>query len=372
MYSSGPRKKVVHLLYAGLGGHSAVFFALYHASRKSFFTHIPFFGGIEDLNSNNKDQCQQFAISFKYFKKKVGLDLYFYRQMIKALQIEKPDIIFLHGTGFFLPALIYSLFHNRARLVIRDTQAPHLKRRTDCLLLCVAHLVGKKSIFLTKESQVALSNRMGVFFRTTKSVIIPNGIDILKYDKQHHAVMLPRVNIGMQSRLQSIKDHPTLIKAFAGVIKACPNYLLRLHIAGDGTTASNLKALVADLGLNEHVRFWGMLDEKKLIGFLDEMDIYVHATFGETMSNSILQAMSCRLPIIASDVWGVNNMIRDGVSGLLYESENVTELTEKIVFLINNPADAERLKQAARSAVENEYSSAMMCRNYERVFFELI
>lgn len=80
-----------------------------------------------------------------------------------------------------------------------------------------------------------------------------------------------------------------------------------------------------------------MLDEVELVRFLNELDIYVHASYGETMSTAILQAMACKLPIIASDVLGINNMLTDKETALLVPLEDVQSMFRAIMNLINDP-----------------------------------
>ncbi|MDB5118127.1 MAG: hypothetical protein JWQ79_3619 [Mucilaginibacter sp.] len=364
-------KRIIHLLYSGLGGHSSVFFSLREADRSNSYDHIPVFGGIESLNPDSLNRCIKEDIPYCFFKKKQGIDVRFYTKILKSMIRQKPDMIFLHGAGFILPVIFYWLRYPQVKIIIRDTQAAHLKTFSEWVFLGIAHLICHKTIFLTEESKKSLQEKFPIIYSPSKTAVISNGINIDKFSNSLIKKKNDSINIGMQSRLQAIKDHPSLIKAFNKIIKLYPQYQLQLHIAGDGQTMDDLKKMVFELDLSENVFFWGMLNEKKLTDFLQHLDIYVHATFGETMSNSILQAMSCGLPVIASNVWGVNNMINDGYTGVLYESENVDQLSDKIKFMIENPIIAKRIGDAARVEIENKYSSKIMSQNYEKIFREI-
>jgi len=363
--------KIVHLLYSGLGGHSAVFFSLYEASRSDLFQHVPFFAGIEPLNANSLDRCNDLSIPFRYFKKKKGIDFKFYRNIYKSLLLEQPDIVFLHGTAFVIPAAFYHLKKRHVKIVTRDTQSAVLKTKTEWMWLYFSYFIGKKNIFLTQEAQKSFQKKLPVLYSSSKTAIISNGINVNKY-MVSDPVAGASINIGMQSRLQPNKDHRTLVKAFEQIVHLYPQYTVTLYIAGDGVTMAGIKQLVAELGLTDKVYFCGLLDETQLIAFMQNLNIYVHATFGETMSNSILQAMACGLPVIASDVWGVNNMIDDGANGVLYQSEDVADLTEKIRIFIEEPLMAKQFGLKARSDIENRYSSEKMCKSYENIFNEVI
>jgi len=109
----------------------------------------------------------------------------------------------------------------------------------------------------------------------------------------------------MQSRLSETKDHTTLLDAFALVLKSMNAAVVKLYIAGDGVCRSSLEKQTQNLNISHAVEFTGMLEETDLPQFINSLNIYVHATLGETMSTAIMQVMACRLPIIASDVLGV-------------------------------------------------------------------
>lgn len=361
-------KKILHIIYSGLGGQSADFFNL----TNNTFNHISLFAGIEPLNIDNEERCIEGNVPYYFLLKKQGLDLRFYYQIFKILKREHPNIILLHGGSFLLPVIIYKIIKINTKLIIRDTQAAHLKKKSEWLFLILAHFLCDKLIFLTEESRNSLKEKIPFWFNKSKTLIISNGIETNKYKrlKINNTYKKP-VIIGMQSRLQLIKDHPTLIKAFSLLIKTYSSYELELHIAGDGVTMQTLTALVASLNLDHQVVFHGMLNDSELLDFMNNLDIYVHATFGETMSNSILQAMSFSLPIIASNVWGVNNLIINKHNGLLYESENIEDLVYKIHSFLDEPNVAKRLANMARNEVEALYSVSLMKAKHEQIFLEL-
>lgn len=364
--------KIIHLLYSGLGGHSSVFFSLREADSARAFTHVPIFGGVESLYPATLEKCVNEAIPYISLLKAPGLDISFYKKILYTLRQEKPGIIFLHGAGFILPAFLYKLIYPSVKVIVRDTQAAHLKTKLDWTFLFIGYLICNKMIFLTSESRNKLKQKLLFLFCSSKVAIVANGINIKTFSPATVARDRNVINIGMQSRLQDIKDHPSLIKAFKKVVDIYPQINLQLHIAGTGTTLQSLEDMVKQLGLNTNVHFWGMLNEHELIKFCQNLNIYVHATYGETMSNSILQAMSCGLPVIASDVWGVNNMITDNVTGILYKSKDVDQLVEKIKYLINDPSLSRRLGSAARKEVEKKYSAEDMYKAYKEIFIEMI
>ncbi|TXJ25861.1 MAG: glycosyltransferase family 1 protein [Chitinophagaceae bacterium] len=361
------KKRVTHLLYSGLGGHGSVFFSLVKADEQKLFHTEAVFCGIEKVRAEYIERCQLYRIPFYSVMKKKGIDIATYRKVYASFRKSAPDIIFLHGPSFILPAIVYKWKKKRVKIVLRDTQAYHLKSRMDWIWLQIAARFVSNIVFLTEEAKTAILQRIKNKAAAGKAVVIANGLDVDLYSPSGRKPVRDRLTIGMQSRLQPIKDHPTLIRAFALLKNRMPHLPLFLRIAGDGETMGSLVALVKELAIGDYVEFCGMLNEEDLLEFMLSLDIYVHATFGETMSNSIIQAMACGLPIVASNVWGVNNMIEDNVNGILYASGNEDMLCDSILQLMTNPAEAERLSKQAREVAIAAYSNKTVFEKYRNL-----
>ena len=166
----------------------------------------------------------------------------------------------------------------------------------------------------------------------------------------------------------SHKDHKTLLKAFALLLQEEHEKKLILKIAGDGESKNELIQLSRSLGIEESVEFTGMLAEPQLIEFLHSLDIYVHASFGETMSTAIMQAMACSLPIIASDVKGISNMIQHKNTGFLVPARDVQAMYSAIKRLIHDPEGGAVMGQQAYLYAENNFSYLKMLSSYKKIF----
>ncbi|HTD94802.1 MAG TPA: glycosyltransferase [Chitinophagaceae bacterium] len=361
-------KRIVHLLYSGLGGHGSVFFSLVKADTEHQYTTEAVFCGIEEVRKDYILQCRELNVHYEAILKKRGLDIGVYFRIYRAFKRSRPATIFLHGASFIFPAVIYRFFNSRTRIIVRDTQAHHLKTKREWVWLRAAIFFADNIVLLTHESLQGIHRKIKTKRLDRKAVIIPNGLDTSLYTAQPLRDLSGGAVFGIQSRLQTIKDHPTLMRAFALLLKKMPGRRLRLRIAGDGETMESLRNLADELGIKEEVEFCGMLNEKDLLDFMHSLDIYVQATFGETMSNSIMQAMSCGLPLIASDVWGVNNMVRNGDTGILYPSRNIEKLCESMEMLVENNTLRERLSRQARIYAEEEYSLKRLFTRYADIY----
>ena len=123
-----------------------------------------------------------------------------------------------------------------------------------------------------------------------------------------------------------------------------------------------------ELNIGHAVEFTGMLEETALPQFINSLDIYVHATLGETMSTAIMQVMASRIPIIASDVLGVDNMIKHNQNGLLVPAKNAAALCESILHLIKDNAFGETLAANAFTFATKNYSNKKMLQRYNEIF----
>ncbi len=364
--------KVLHVLYCGLGGHGNVFFSMLKADADKEMEYEALFYGIEDLRADYIEQCNSNNISWNFAQKKAGFDLKYYRQILHFIKKSNPDIVFLHGSAYILPSKIASLLSaKKYRVVVRETQANHLKTKAQWITLCIAMLLADKIVCLTKEFKEQIKASIKFFYRDKKVVVIPNGIDLDLYKPKENS-MANVFYIGMQSRIVSIKDHTTLLKAFsllkkAGKIPAGQN--IKLKIAGDGDFKEQLIRLTNELEINNDVEFTGMLNEQNLVHFLQSLHLYVHASLGETMSTAVMQAMGCGLPIVASDVNGINNMIDNGRTGILVPVKNEQLMAEALIACITNPALRQLLAVNALQFSKDNFSSQAMLKAYQDQVF---
>ncbi|MEO6537341.1 MAG: glycosyltransferase family 4 protein [Ferruginibacter sp.] len=362
--------KILHVLYSGLGGHGNVFFSFVKGTGKNEFLYEALFNGIEAVKPDYINICHEYAIPWNFVPKRPGLDLRYYLNLVKNIKNSDADIVFLHSSAYIMPAWLGSVFSKKKKkIIVRETQANHLKVKMEWVWLFVAMLMADAIVFLSEAYRLEIAKKLSLVYRSKKIFVIPNGLDLDLY-KPVNNNNSGELIIGMQSRLVRIKDHLTLLEAFSLLIKKDAyrqnQYLLK--IAGDGDYSQALQAKSESLGLNNVVEFTGMLPENELLQFLHTLDIYVHASLGETMSTAIMQAMACGLPVIASDVRGINNMISHGTNGILVPAKNPAAMCAAIELLINSAGKRKELSIAARRCAEEKFSNASMVNAYRKLF----
>lgn len=360
-------KKIVQILYSGLGGHGSVAFSIIEADKKKEFNHRLIFFGVEEINKTYAERCKRDNINYSVVVKKKGKNLAEWKKVYKQLKEWKPDIIILHSTTLIFPLTLYRKTHHCKFLFVEHT-ANRLKPRNEKISSVAGMLFADHVVLLTELYKQDLKEKLGKIFRESKVKVIPNGIDTDKFSSTGNQIKGPVKRIGMIGRFTEIKDQRGLIEAFREIVNNRKIPAIELHFAGDGTTLASLKDLVRSYDLEQKVLFYGNINEEEIVRFLQNMDIYVHATMGETMSTSIMQAMSTGLPVIATDVSGVSNMIENGVTGLLYDPNEKKSLVNKLEMVLNDDQLSVQLGRQARTHAAKEYSLTSMFDRYKECF----
>ena len=359
--------KIAHILYSGLGGHGSVVFSfLSNPESKEFNNHLLFYG-IEPLLEEYKQKARDSEIAYKYLNKRQKIDFQGNSIAYKTLVKWQPDVVMLNSQSLIFPVSKYCKKY-KAKLIVIDHTNNALKRKTDWMYssFCISN--AKYYVVLTEEFKNELLTIKPKWKKYQYKIkVIPNGIDQETFfPKTTDSSKNSTIKIGMLSRITSIKDHETLIRAF----EICKHELkqpIQLILAGDGEKLATLKELASKLNMNEYIHFTGLLNENECANFLQNLDIYVHATFGEALSTAILQAMATKLPIIASDVQGVNNLLENKRNALLIETENAQLLAKTIMELIKKEDLRASLSNHAYNDFLTNYSSSKMFNFYKEI-----
>jgi glycosyltransferase involved in cell wall biosynthesis len=196
----------------------------------------------------------------------------------------------------------------------------------------------------------------------TRIRIVPNGIDIGVYARAPLAT--PRRVVTTVANLRPIKGHDTLLQAAAAVVSARPDVVFQF--AGDGPRRSALEARARSLGIERQVRFLGQCSD--VAGLLRSSDLFVLPSLMEAFPNALMEAMATGLPVVATKVGGIPELVEHDRNGLLVPPGRPDELAAAILALLENPARADQLASAARRTVEQRYSFDQMVQAIESIY----
>jgi glycosyltransferase involved in cell wall biosynthesis len=172
------------------------------------------------------------------------------------------------------------------------------------------------------------------------------------------------------ARLAPEKAQDQLLRTFRVVHDRHPRTRLWISGAGLDWVERDLRALRSQLKLEDSVELVGF--QHDFWSLLDVADLMVHPSHAEGISQSIMGGMAAGLPIVVSDVGGVSEVIESGRTGILVKENDVDGFTSAVLGLIENPDRARAMGAAARSAIENELSTAAAVRNVENLYREMM
>lgn len=168
--------------------------------------------------------------------------------------------------------------------------------------------------------------------------------------------------IGSVGRLDPVKDHETLLKAFAGAVKKHCDRKMALIIAGSGPLKNKLIATAGKLNIGHNVIFTGERDD--IIQLYNCMDIYVLPSIAEGISNTILEAMASGLPVLASNVGGNLELIDQNRNGFFFFPGNREELASLIGRYVDNYSLVTEHGSNSRQRALNNFSLHYMTERY--------
>jgi len=192
--------------------------------------------------------------------------------------------------------------------------------------------------------------------------LIRNGVDANRFAPVQH-LRRPRrvVTIG---NLRPVKGHDVIIDAAPLVLRQFPDATFRL--VGDGPLLGGLRARAKDRGVDQSLTFVGHRDD--IAAQLWASDIFVLPSRSESLPNAVLEAMAAGLPVIATAVGGIEEILEDGRTGLLVAPSDPTALADRICQLMAAPALAQALGIAARAEVTERYSFPRMVGAFDDVY----
>ncbi len=213
-----------------------------------------------------------------------------------------------------------------------------------------------------------LIERTGV--KEEKISVIYNGVSAKKpcpVQVKENTKRRDRIKIGFIGRLTKLKGLIYLLESIAQL----KNKKISLVLIGDGPERENLEKLSRELNIENQVKFLGR--KENAWEYMANFDVFVLSSLWEGTPNVILEAMSQGVPVIATHVGGIPEMIDDGKTGFLTESKNPKVLAEKINYVLGlSQSELEEIIKKARKTVEEKFSLGKMINEHENLYREIL
>ncbi|MDP3143171.1 MAG: glycosyltransferase family 4 protein [Candidatus Omnitrophota bacterium] len=234
---------------------------------------------------------------------------------------------------------------------------------------------GKKVIAISSAVEKHLIDDFKVDGAEVK--YIANGLDVNQfkiYDEKAKQDFKNKLNlssgpiIGIIARLSSVKGHRYLIEAMPQALKEFPS--AQLLIVGDGSLKDELLKLCRDLGISKNVIFHPGVDDTSLA--LSVMDIFVMPSLQEGLGLSIMEAMAAGVPVIASRVGGIPDLIKDNQTGILVSAQDSFCLAKAIIRLLKDKNLQLVLSKNALKLIEQDFSLDKMADLTEELYKSVV
>lgn len=284
--------------------------------------------------------------------------------------IHENRIHILHCHNAF--ALTYGTLAGRLAgtpVIVSTRHAISLKRKVGqpwglerALTPLVSHYIGVSQEVLRRGIRTKRMHR-------DRASVIPNGVDTESFGRDNLASRKkgPLI-LGCVARLSEEKRHKDLLRAFGQLWTKGRD--VRLYLVGDGPLRENLQGLARELGIQQGVEFMGMRND--IPNLLSRFDIFSLSSSFEGLPLTIIEAMAGHLPVIATRVGSIHELVEDGVNGFLVPPGDPGELASAIEKLVCDAELRQRMGAAGRRKAVRQFSIQTAARKHEELYRALL
>ncbi len=306
-------------------------------------------------------RMEEQGIPILYLDKKLGMDVSMVPKLVKIMKRERPDVVHTHLDVVKYAALAAKLtgvkkcihtVHN-----VAEKEAEGLARKINRAYFSMDWAT---PVALSPEVQRTISDTYGLPLK--KIPVICNGVDLSRCIPKETYEVGETVTFLHIGRFNEQKNHVGLLEAFQKIYQSHPQCHLKL--LGDGELREDMEIYAKELGIADAVQFLG--SQNNVYPYLQDADIFLLPSHYEGMPMTIIEAMGTGLPIVATRVGGVPDMIAHGESGLLTEV-NMDAVAEACFDLLADEALREKLGRNAKAA-SRRFSAEFMAEEYAKIY----
>lgn len=311
---------------------------------------------------NNKEKViEDIGIKIYYLNKSPGFDFRTLLKLRRLVNKINPNVIHSH-----LDVLIYLLpcyKRNQIKLHTVHSMASFEASGVHRIVRIFAFKVLKViPVAIGETVRKSIAQQYGINEQTIPCIY--NGAPLPKITNSKITNESNKFVIISVGTLYRIKNYELLINAVSICINES-NLDIELRIVGDGEDREKLNSLIKELGMEESIKLLGW--RENVYEELKKADVYVCSSLIEGVSISIIEAMMMGLPIIASNVGANPDLVKDGVNGILFESENIIDLKKAIIRLVEDSEYRHLLAEGAYSE-SSKFDIKNCVKKYEQLY----
>lgn len=301
----------------------------------------------------------QSGVQVKFFHKKLGFSISTLRKISRYLKKFQPDIIHTHLTTC-LYAIPYAFIHKIKIIHTIHSEPQQIPKIARNIMRILYHY----SLAIPVAVSDIISKHAASLFKLPSDCIktIYNPVELEKYERKIKKDVSAIIFINV-ARFAMPKDHEGLVRAFALAHKELPN--AQLVLVGDGELRLEVEKCVHALDLENAVSFTGTVSDvpKRLM----DADVFVFSSNYEGLPLAILEAMAAGLPVVATAVGGVPDIIRD--NGILVKRGDLDSMAKAMVLLGKNESLRKDMSKSALEMVK-EFDIKKIVKQYESLYME--
>jgi N-acetyl-alpha-D-glucosaminyl L-malate synthase BshA len=202
---------------------------------------------------------------------------------------------------------------------------------------------------------------------TRRIQVIPNFLDGVRFKRRAVARTDPRPRIIHVSNFRPVKRVDAVVEIFRRVHAELPSVLL---LVGEGPELEGARRRIHEAGLDADVEYSG--EQQDIVELLSRSDLFLLPSATESFGLAALEAMACEVPVVASRVGGLPEVIDDGVTGFLRPPDDLDGMAEVSLRLLKDPALHDSMRRAARQVAVERFSVDRIVPMYERAYDALV
>jgi glycosyltransferase involved in cell wall biosynthesis len=297
-------------------------------------------------------------------------------EILKVCRMENPDIIHANHCFYFTTVCAMMLKHLVGKPLVNTfhigpavSSSRLLRPAIKIYENVIGRLIARASdriIAVSRAVKEHAVTELGA--KPDKVTVVPNGIDLCEFKPNDGTDSSSMTRVVFVGRLVYSKGMQFVVEAAPSVLSDHPN--TEFIIVGDGPYRGHLIEMTRKLGMDHVFKFLGIVPS--VADVLRGGDIYVRPSLMEGMPLTVLEAMACGLPVVASNVAGTPEVLTNGETGILVEPGNVEQLAKAINRLLDDRKYARRIGDSARRFVKQHYSWERTVQLTLRVYEELM
>ena len=321
------------------------------------------------------EQLRQEGYPLEILGRRSGLDWRCSLRLTRFLRLHQVSVIHAHQYTPFFYGITARLLYPRPAILFTEhgRHFPDYPRRKRMLFNRLMLRRRDRIVGVGRAVRQALIQNEGI--SPHRVSVVYNGIDLQRYGSANQERAAVRKEMGLEpddfvilqvARMDYLKDHATAIRTIARLASPCPR--VKLLLAGEGPELEKVQGQVDNLNVSSQVKFLGL--RKDVPRLLAAADLFLLTSISEGIPLTVIEAMAAGLPVVATRVGGMGELVQEGTTGMLASSGDDAGLADHVLKLIADPARRSRMGEQGRQRAHSVFSQEQMLAGYLKLYQE--